>query len=216
MDVQPRFNRARNPRSADYDDATVNAILDAGLVAHVAFLAEGRPMAMPMAYARGEGRIYIHGASKARIVKLSEGAPVSLTVTIVDGIVAARSGFHHSMNYRCAVAHGRGRAVGDPDELEFALQAITERLLPGRYAEIRPMSAKERKATGVVAIEIEAASAKVRAGPPIDDEDDLALGSWAGVVPVVTALGRGVADGATPAGLPEPQSVSRARVAFAV
>lgn len=215
MTDQPRFNRARNPKRALYDAATVHAILDAGMVGHAGFIAEGRPMVMPMAYARGPGCIWLHGASKARIVTLADGAPISMTVTLLDGIVAARSGFHHSVNYRSAVIHGTGRAVTDPGELETALQAITEHLLPGRYAEIRPMTAQERKATGVIALTIEAASAKVRSGPPVDDEGDHALGLWGGVVPVVTAIGRGVPDGHTPDGLAEPPSIARARARFA-
>ncbi|TFL16663.1 pyridoxamine 5'-phosphate oxidase family protein [Jannaschia formosa] len=215
MTDQPRFNRARNPKRALYDEATVHAILDAGMVGHVGFVADGRPMVMPMAYARGPGCLWLHGASKARIVKLADGAPLSMTVTLLDGIVAARSGFHHSVNYRSAVVHGTGRAVTDPDDLETALQAITEHLLPGRCAEIRPMTAQERKATGVVALCIEAASAKVRGGPPVDDEGDHALGLWGGVVPVVTALGRGLPDAHTPEALPEPPSIARARARFA-
>ena len=215
MTDQPRFNRARNPKRALYDAATVHAILDAGMVGHIGFIAEGRPMVMPMAYARGPGCIWLHGASKARIVKLADGAPLSMTVTLLDAIVAARSGFHHSVNYRSAVIHGTGRAVTDPGELETALQAITEHLLPGRYAEIRPMTAQERKATGVIALTIEAASAKVRSGPPVDDESDHPLGLWGGVVPVVTAIGRGVPDGHTPDGMAEPASVARARARFA-
>jgi nitroimidazol reductase NimA-like FMN-containing flavoprotein (pyridoxamine 5'-phosphate oxidase superfamily) len=215
MTDQPRFNRARNGKRALYDAAAVHAILDAGMVGHVGFIAEGRPMVMPMAYARGPGCIWLHGASKARIVKLADGAPLSMTVTLLDGIVAARSGFHHSVNYRSAVVHGTGRAVTDPEELETALQAITEHLLPGRNAEIRPMSAQERKATGVVALTVEAASAKVRSGPPVDDPQDHDLGLWGGVVPVVTVLGRGVPDQHTPAGMAEPASVVRARARFA-
>lgn len=216
MTDQPRFNRARNPKRARYDEATVHAILDAGMVGHVGFIAEGRPMVMPMAYARGPGCIWLHGASKARIVKLADGAPISMTVTLLDGIVAARSGFHHSVNYRSAVIHGTGRAVTDPGELETALQAITEHLLPGRYAEIRPMTAQERKATGVIALTLEAASAKVRSGPPVDDDGDHAFGLWGGVVPVVTTIGRGVPDGHTPDGMAEPPSIARARARFAI
>jgi nitroimidazol reductase NimA-like FMN-containing flavoprotein (pyridoxamine 5'-phosphate oxidase superfamily) len=216
MTDQPRFNRARNPKRALYDEATVHAILDAGMIGHVGFIAEGRPMVMPMAYARGLGCIWLHGASKARIVKLADGAPLSMTVTLLDAIVAARSGFHHSVNYRSAVIHGTGRAVTDPGELETALQAITEHLLPGRYAEIRPMTGQERKATGVIALTIEAASAKVRSGPPVDDECDHALGLWGEVEPVVTAIGRGVPDGHTPDGMAEPPSIARARARFAI
>lgn len=215
MNQQPRFNRVRNARRAAYDEPTVNAILDAGFVGHVGFVADGRPMVIPMAYARGPGRVWLHGASKARIVTLAAGAPLTLTVTLVDGIVAARSGFHHSMNYRSAVVHGVGRAVTDPDEIDASLDAITEHLLPGRCEEIRAMTAQERKATGVIALEIEAASAKLRAGPPVEDPDDLDLPIWAGVVPVVTTLGRGVPDSHAATDMPEPPSIARARAKFA-
>lgn len=214
MTDQPRFNRARNGKRAHYDEAMVHAIFDAGLVGHVGFISEGRPMVMPMAYARGPGCIWLHGASKTRIVKLADAAPLTMTVTLLDGIVAARSGFNHSVNYRSAVVHGTGRAVTEPEEFEAALQAITEHLLPGRYAEIRPMSAQERKATGVIALTIEAASAKVRSGPPVDEARDHALGLWGGVVPVVTALGRGIPDGHTPERASEPRSVALARARF--
>ncbi|NKX44652.1 pyridoxamine 5'-phosphate oxidase family protein [Roseicyclus persicicus] len=215
MTDQPRFNRARNPKHATQDAAAIDAILDAGLVGHVGFVAEGRPMVMPMAYARGPGCIWLHGASKARIVKLADGAALSMTVTLLDGIVAARSGFHHSVNYRSAVVHGTGRLVTDAAEHDAALQAITEHLLPGRHAEIRAMTAQERKATGVIALTVEAASAKMRSGPPVDDPADHGLGLWAGVVPVVTALGRAIPDSHTPAGLAEPPSIARARARFA-
>ena len=211
---QPAYNRARNPKRASYDRATVDAILQAGLVGHVGFIADGRPMVMPMIYALGDECIYLHGASKARIVKLGADVPLSMTVTLVDGIVAARSAFHHSMNYRCAVVHGQGRAVTDPAEHDHAMQALTEHLLPGRYAEIRPVTAQERKATGIIALDITAASVKIRQGPPGDDAEDLALGLWAGVIPVTTALGRAVADNHAPS-VEEPPSVACARRKFA-
>jgi uncharacterized protein len=213
--IQPKFNKVRNARRAAYDTEAIHAILDAGLVGHVGFVAEGRPMVIPMAYARGETCLYLHGASKTRIVTLGAGATLCLTVTLIDGIVVARSGFHHSVNYRSAVVHGHGRLVTDEAERDEALDAITEHLLPGRLAEIRPMNAQERKATGVLALEVEAASTKVRTGPPIEDEAHRALGLWGGVLPVVTALGRGVPDDATPPGLPEPASLAAARRRFA-
>lgn len=212
---QPPFNRPRNRRLASHDQALINAILDAGMVGHVGFVADGRPMVMPIAYARGPGCIWLHGASKARITRLADNAPLSMTVTILDGIVAARSGFHHSMNYRAVVVHGRGRAVTDPAEFETALDAIVDQLLPGRSREVRAMTAQERKATGVFALQIEAASVKQRSGPPIDDAADVPSGSWAGVIPIVGTLGRGVPDAHTTPGAPEPASVTAARQRFA-
>ncbi len=211
--MQPRYARARQSKTARYDTETVEAILDAGLVGHVGFIDADRPMVMPMAYARVGGTIYLHGASKTRIAGLDR-VPVCMTVTILTGIVAARSGFHHSMNHRTAIVHGTARLVDGP-EADAALDAIVDHLLPARSKEIRAMTAQERKATGVVAIEIEHASAKVRTGPPNDDATDIEGGSWGGVLPIATGLGGGVEDAYTPRGLPEPASLSAARRKFA-
>ncbi|WP_346895827.1 pyridoxamine 5'-phosphate oxidase family protein [uncultured Roseibium sp.] len=209
----PAYARARQPKRARYDEETIHGILDAGLVGHAGFVADDRPMVIPMAYARVGGTLYLHGASKTRIARL-DGVPMCMTVTQLTGIVAARSGMHHSVNYRSAVVHGTARHV-EGDEFDAALEAITDHLLPGRTAEIRPMTAQERKATGVVALDIDHASAKVRTGPPVDDEEDHALGLWAGVVPVTTALGTGVQDAYTPDGMVEPASIAAARRKFA-
>ena len=212
----PPYAKARNARRARYDEETINAILDAGLVGHVGFISDGRPMVMPMAYARSSTTIYLHGSSKARIVAMhQEGDPLTMTVTLLDGIVAARSGFHHSMNYRAAIVHGYARIVSDLGEIEDALKRITEHLLPFRWNEVRPMYDKERKGTGVLALEIEAASAKVRQGPPIDEEEDHHLPIWAGVVPIVTGLGAPIGDGKTPGDVSPPPSTHLARKKFA-
>lgn len=212
----PPYAIARQPKRASYDEATINAILDAGLVGHVGFIADGRPMVIPMAYGRKDRTIYLHGASKTRIVALhANDAPLAMTVTLLDGIVAARSGFHHSMNYRSALVHGRARRVDNIDEIEDALKRVTEHLLPFRWDEVRPMYQKERKATGIVALEIEAASAKIRQGPPVDDPEDHELPIWAGVIPIVTALGQPVGDGKTPGDVPPPSSARLARTKFA-
>lgn len=215
-DTLPRYARARNGKRASYDSETIHQILDAGLVGHVGFIAEGRPMVVPMAYARREETIYLHGASKTRIVAMhKEGDPISMTVTLLDGIVAARSGFHHSMNYRAATVHGSTRVVTDLGEAEEALMLITNHLLPFRWDEVRPMHDKERKATGVLALEIEAASAKIRQGPPADEVEDHDLPIWAGIVPIVTGLGAPVGDGLTPGNVPPPPSTHLARKKFA-
>lgn len=211
----PAYARARKGQRADYDRAIIGAILDAGLVGHFGFVAEGRPMVMPMAYAQDGDRIYLHGATKTRAIRNAPGLPACLTVTLIDGLVCARSGFNHSVNYRCAVVHGTVRAVSDPDEFDRALQLITEHLLPDRYAEIRPGTRNEWKATGVIALDIEAASAKIRTGPPVDEDGDHALGLWGGVLPVTTALGRAVPDAHTPAGMAVPPSMRAARMKFA-
>lgn len=212
----PAYARARQLRRALYDQERINAILDAGLVGHVGFIAQDRPMVVPMAYGRDGATLYLHGASKTRIVASHEdGAPLSMTVTILDGIVAARSGFHHSMNYRSATVHGAARVVTDLGETEQALKLITEHLLPLRWNEVRPMTHKELKATGVLALEIEAASAKVRQGPPADEPEDHDLPIWAGVVPIVTALARPIPDGHVLQSVSAPPSTELARKKFA-
>lgn len=210
----PTYAKIRYVKRRVEEETIAHAILDQGLVAHVGFIAEGRPMVIPMAYARDGDRLYIHGATKTRIVARTDAMPVCLTVTHVDGLVVARSGFNHSVNYRSCVVHGKARRVTDRDEFDRALQLITEHLLPGRYAEIRPPTAQEEKATGVLAVDIEAMTVKVRQGLPIDDPEDHALDLWSGVLPVATVLGRGIADGHTAAGKAEPTSLSAARRKF--
>lgn len=211
----PRHARIRNGLRADYDIDAVHEVLDAGMVAHVGFISEGRPMVIPMAYGRDGETIYIHGASAARIVKaLPEGAPVTMTVTIIDGLVVARSAFHNSVNYRSVVVHGRARPVTELQEAEIALTVITDHLLPGRWAESRKMTEKELKATGIVAIEVEHAAAKRRAGPPVDDKDDLDLPIWAGIIPVMTTVGAPLADSTTRPDVRAPTSVTTIRRKF--
>lgn len=209
----PPYARIRYAKRAVDDRAEAYAVLDTGLVAHVGFIAEGRPMVIPMAYARVGDRLYLHGASKTRIMRLTDGVPLCLTVTRIDGLVVARSGFHHSVNYACVVVHGTGRAVTGA-EADAALDAVVDHLLPGRSGEVRGMTAQERKATGVIALDIEAVTMKRRAGPPVDDAEDIAAGGWAGVLPVATVLGPGLADAHSGAA-PEPASLARARAKFA-
>lgn len=214
-DTTPAFAKIRYVKRKVEDEAVGHSILDQGLVAHVGFVAEGRPMVIPMAYAREGGVIYIHGASKTRAVAKTGGLPMCLTVTHIDGLVVARSGFNHSVNYRSCVVHGRARVVSDSAEANRALQLITEHLLPGRYGEVRPVTAQENKATGVLAIEIEAMTVKVRSGPPVDEAEDQALDLWSGVLPVSLSIGRGVPDGFTGGAKSEPVSLSAARRKFA-
>ncbi|MCK7613563.1 pyridoxamine 5'-phosphate oxidase family protein [Roseibium sediminicola] len=212
----PGYAKIRQMNRGSYDRDLVNEILDAGLVAHVAFIDGDRPIVIPMAYARIDDRLYIHGASTTRIVKANGGGvPASLEVTLIDGIVVARSGFHHSVNYRCAIVHGTARLVEDPQEQIEALAAITDHLLPGRWDECREMMAKELKATGVLALDMEHVSTKVRGGGPVDDKEDLGTDIWAGVVPVVTALGQPLAAPDVPADTPVPASIPAARKKFA-
>ncbi len=214
MTDTPAYARIRYAKRKVEDEAIAHAILDQGLVAHAGFVMDGRPMVIPMAYARDGGRLYLHGASKTRLIKATPGLPMCVTVTHVDGIVCARSGFNHSVNYRSVVAHGTARAVTEDAEFDRALQLITEHLLPGRYAEVRSAAPQEEKATGVIALEVEVMTVKVRSGPPMDDAEDQALEIWSGVLPVSLALGRGVPDGFTPPSRPEPASLSAARRRF--
>ena len=204
------LNKVRKSDRAAYDKAGLAAILDEGLVAHVGFVDRERPIVIPMIYGRSGDTLYLHGAKATRFSKaLGKGVPVCITVTLVDGIVVARSAFHSSMNYRSVVAHGHARLVTDESERERALALVTDHVLPGRWDEARPSSAKELRATTVIAVEIEAASAKVRSGPPVDDDEDYALPLWGGVVPVRTAYGPPVDDGRLLPDTPVPGSVEQ-------
>lgn len=211
----PGYAKIRQMNRGSYDRDLAYEILDGGLIAHCSFVDENRPMVIPMAYARIGDKLYIHGASTTRIIKSNgTGVPASLCVTLVDGLVVARSAMHLSMNYRCAIVHGTARLVEDHDEQIAALTAITDHLLPGRWDECRDMMAKEHKATGVLELEIEHLSTKVRTGGPVDDKIDLGSDIWAGVVPVTTALGQPFTAYDVPEGTPVPASVPAARRKF--
>jgi len=180
----------RLPERGKYDRDTVYAILDAGLVCHVGYNIEGRPFVTPTAYWRDGDRLYWHGSAASRMLRAqAHGIPVCLTVTLLDGLVLARSAFHHSMNYRSVMAIGDAEMVEDPDEKLAALRAFVERVVPGRWAGLRPITAQEVKATSVLRLRLEEVSAKVRTGPPKDDDADYGLPVWAGVVPVSITLG---------------------------
>jgi uncharacterized protein len=177
--VRRRAGRGR------YDRETIENILDEGLIGHVAFTAGGQPYAIPMLYARGAEHVYLHGSPVSRLVgRMAEGIALCMTVTLIDGLVLARSAFHHSVNYRSVVALGTGRAVRDRGEKLDALRAIVERVAPGRSDDVRGPSDPELQATEVVAMEIAEASAKIRSGPPVDAVEDYALPVWAGEVPL--------------------------------
>jgi nitroimidazol reductase NimA-like FMN-containing flavoprotein (pyridoxamine 5'-phosphate oxidase superfamily) len=185
----------RAPSRGTYDRAAIDAILDEALVAHLGFVVDGQPYVIPTLHARDGDVVYIHGSTASRAIRaLSEGAPACLTVTLLDGIVLARSAFHHSMNYRSVVVLGEARPVGDAQQTLVALERLTERLAPGRWAEVRAPSAQELKGTRVLAMDLSEASAKVRSGPPVDDDEDYALDVWAGVIPLELSAGAPVAD----------------------
>ena len=175
----------RLPKRGHYDRETIYRILDEALICHVGIVEHGQPFVIPINFARTGDSIVLHGAKASRLLKYIEGGnPVCVEATIVDGLVLARSVFHHSMNYRSVVLFGTGRIVEDELEKMAALEAITEYLIPGRWKEARLPDRKEMNATLVVSIKIDEASAKVRVGPPIDDEEDYDLPVWAGVLPL--------------------------------
>jgi nitroimidazol reductase NimA-like FMN-containing flavoprotein (pyridoxamine 5'-phosphate oxidase superfamily) len=193
--------RRRADRAA-YDAAAVHAVLDAAPVGHVGFVSEGRPVVVPMLFGREREDLYLHGSVASRLQRtLGAGIPVCLTVTLVDGLVLARSAFHHSMNYRSAVVFGTARPV-DGDEHLRGLEVISEHLLRGRWAEVRPPTPVELRQTSVLRMTIEEASAKVRTGGPVDDPEDLALPVWAGVVPSTLAWSTPVAEPDLPPAAP--------------
>jgi len=194
--VTARTRLRRLPERGVFDRAAIYRILDDAFVCHLAFAVEGQPFAIPTGYARLGDALYVHGSAASRMVRhLSAGLEVCCTVTLIDGLVLARSAFHHSVNYRSVVVLGTARLVEDREEKLAALRGFTEHVVPGRWAELRPITDQELKGTAVLALPIEEASAKVRSGPPKDDEDDLSWPVWAGVVPLVTSAGAPVPDG---------------------
>lgn len=187
----PRNQVRRLPKRGQYDAETIYAIIDGALICHVAFVQDGQPFIIPTLHVRDGDTLLLHGATTSRMMQhLAAGHPITAAVTLVDGIVLARSVFNHSMNYRSAVLFGHGAAIDDPGAKLAALERFTERLMPGRWNDARQPNEQELKATAVVRVTIESASAKVRGGPPGDDADDLALPVWAGVVPMFQGLGK--------------------------
>lgn len=196
-DFQPteRTQVKRLPKRGKYDRETVYAILDAGFVCHVGFSVDGQPYVIPTNYGRSGDTLYLHGSAASRMLRtLSGGVPVSVTVTLVDGLVLARSAFHHSVNYRSVVILGMARLVEDPAEKMEALRIFTEHVMKGRWDDVRQPNEQEMKATSVLALLIEEASAKIRTGGPVDDEEDYALPVWAGVLPLETVAKEPIAD----------------------
>jgi len=213
-DVAPtsRTTLRRLPARGHFERATIDAILDEALVCHVGFVTDGQPFVIPTIHARVDGHLYVHGSAASRMLKTLQGeVPVCVTATLLDGLVLARSAFHHSMNYRSVVVLGAARLVADDKEKWDALHAIVEHVAPGRWAEVREPSAKEMAGTLVLRLPIDEASAKVRTGPPLDDEEDYALDCWAGVLPLRLVPGAPVPDPRLPAG----RAVSPAVAAYA-
>jgi len=186
----------RMPKRGAYDKVQVHAILDEGRICHVGFAVDGRPFVIPTGYVRVGEQIYLHGSAASRMLRsLDQGIDVCVTVTLLDAFVLARSAFHHSMNYRSVVALGKARMVTDPDEKIAALTAFTNHIVPGRWEEVRPPTVQELKGTSVLALPLDEVSAKIRTGPPVDDEEDYSLPVWAGLVPLETRVGNPIADG---------------------
>ncbi len=201
--VRTRVKRLH--QQARYDRATVHGILDAGLVCHVGYTIDDHPYVTATTYWRDGDRVYWHGSSASRMLRtLKAGVPVCLNVSLIDGLVLARSGFHHSVNYRTVMLFGTATPVTAAAEKLRALEAFVARLCPGRWDELRPVTPQELKATLVLGMDIAEAAAKVRTGPPADDEEDYALGIWAGVVPLRLTAGAPVADPRLKPGVPLP------------
>ena len=204
----PRTNRTtlkRLPKRGVYDRESVFAILDEGFICHVGFVVDGKPVVIPTGYARVDDRLFIHGSQASRMLRtLSDGVDVCITVTLIDGLVLARSAFHHSINYRSAVIFGRATLVEDETAKLNALVAFSEHVVPGRWAEVREPTPQELKATTVLAVDLEEVSAKVRTGPPVDDEEDYSLPVWAGVLPLQLTAGAPISDPRLPADIEAP------------
>lgn len=209
MDVTDRSKVRRLPARGSHEEKVIHEILDAGFVAHVGFCVDGQPFVIPTLFGRNGDRLYLHGSAASRMLReLEKGATFCVTVTHVDGLVLARSAFHHSMNYRSVVAFGTARKITDDTEKIAALRVISEHLLAGRWNDVRGPNAQELKATTVLEFTMEEASAKVRTGPGGDEEEDYALAVWAGVVPVALTAAEAVPDARLAAGTNVPEYVS--------
>jgi uncharacterized protein len=202
-----RTRLRRLPERGAYDRATVHAILDEGFVCHVGFVVDGQPYVIPTGYARVGETLYLHGSTGSRL-GLRPGMDVCVTVTLVDGLVLARAAFHHSMNFRSVMAIGRTRPIGDPQEKEAALRALVEHIVPGRSDEVRGGDSRELAATAVLALPLAEVSAKVRTGPPKDDDADYDLPIWAGVLPLALTVGAPAPDPVLDPSIPVPGHVA--------
>ena len=204
----PRTKLRRLPKRGTHDRETIDAILDEALICHLGFVHDGRPAVIPTLHARVGDEVFLHGSAASRMLRaLATGIEACLTVTLVDGLVLARSAFHHSVNYRSVVLYGTATPVTEPEAKERALEAFTEKLAPGRWAAVRPPTRKELKGTAALALPITEGSAKVRTGPPIDDDEDYALDAWAGVIPIRTQMLPPEPDPTLRAGIDTPAHV---------
>lgn len=203
-----RTTLKRLPKRGVYDRNSVYAILDEGFICHVGFVVDGRPVVIPTGYARVEDRLFIHGSQASRMLRtLSQGIDVCVTVTLIDGLVLARSAFHHSINYRSVVVFGKASLVEDTDDKGAALFAFSEHVIPGRWNEVREPTPEELTMTSVLSMELTEASAKVRTGPPLDNEEDYSLPVWAGVIPLKLISGEPIKDPRLPDDIAVPSYV---------
>ena len=203
-----RTTLKRLPKRGVYDRNSVDAILDEGFICHVGFAVEGKPVVIPTGYARIEDRLYIHGSQASRMLRtLSQGIDVCVTVTLLDGLVLARSAFHHSINYRSVVVFGTATLVEDDADKNSALFAFSEHVIPGRWNDVREPTAEELAMTSVLSLELTEASAKVRTGPPLDEEEDYSLPVWAGVIPLRLSPAEAVNDPRLPDNIAVPSYV---------
>lgn len=212
MNLTKRSELRRLPNRGSHESVTIHAILDAGFLAHVGFQMNGQPFVIPTLYGCDEDKLYLHGSAASRMLgELTTGIPACLTVTLVDGLVLARSAFHHSMNYRSVVAFGTARKIDDLEQKTRALRVISEHLIPGRWNDVRGPSEKELKATAVLEFSIEEASAKIRQGPALDDDADYSLPVWAGILPLTLQAKPPIPDSRLADDLEVPEYVVRSR-----
>lgn len=201
-----RTKLKRLPKRGHFDRETVYKILDEGFICHVGFVVDGHPVVIPTGYARVDDKLYIHGSQASRMLRtLANGVDACVTVTLIDGLVLARSAFHHSMNYRSVVVFGRAVLVDDPEEKMTALVALSEHIIRDRWKDIREPNDVEMKLTTVLELSLEEASAKIRTGPPLDDEEDYSLPMWAGVIPLKLTAGAPIDDPRLTDGIEPPE-----------
>lgn len=207
---RPSIEVCRHPDRARYDRETIDAILDEALICHLGFITEGHPVVIPTIHVRVGNDLVLHGSPASRMMRaLKAGAEVSIAATLLDGLVLARSVFHHSMNFRSVVLFGSGRVIDDPEEKLEAMRVFTEKILPGRWDDARRPTDKEFKGTLMVAVPIDAASAKVRSGPPADADEDIGLPIWAGVIPYALRPGGPIPAPDLPDGVEFPDYLQR-------
>jgi uncharacterized protein len=191
----PRTTLKRLPKRGSHEREVIDRILDEGFICHVAFVSDGQPFVIPTGYARVDDHLIIHGSQASRMLRaLGQGIDVCGTVTLIDGLVLARSAFHHSMNYRSVMIFGQAKIIDDREEKLRALFALSEHMIPGRWQDVREPSEEELRQTTVLSLPIEEGSAKIRTGPPLDDEEDYSLDVWAGVIPLRLVADSPVAD----------------------